>query len=112
MKELIESVAFEGTRLTVTVRLPFPVDAAALAVATAIRVFERYAVMDRVAVVSEAGEVSLSRDQVERPFHSDGLGALQDPRQWRQALARAMQAFLLGEADLTLGPQALRSSAS
>jgi hypothetical protein len=50
----------------------------------------------RVAVGSEAGGVSLSQDRtkVERPLHRDGLGALHELRQCRQAHTLAMQGFL------------------
>jgi hypothetical protein len=69
VKELIEPVAFEVTRLTVTVRPPLPVGAAAVALATGIRVFERYPVNERAAVISEADEVRLFRDEVQRSLH-------------------------------------------
>jgi hypothetical protein len=69
VKELIEPIAFERTRLTATVRPPLPAGAAAPALATAIRVFECYPVNERVAVISEADEVRLFRDEVQRPLH-------------------------------------------
>ncbi len=94
MKELIQSIGLDGTTLTVTVRATLPVNGPALAAATALRVFERYPVMDRVALVVGATEISMSRRQVERVLHPDGFAVLKERGRWRQILARIVQGLL------------------
>jgi len=93
MKNLIESLALEGTALTVALAPALPVDARTLTAATAIRVFDRYPVIDRVIMVTGANKISLSREQVERLLHSETL-AKPDGNQWRHAVA--LIAALLG----------------
>jgi hypothetical protein len=93
MKNLIESLALEGTALTVALAPALPVDARTLTAATAIRVFDRYPVIDRVIMVTGANKISLSREQVERLLRSETL-AKPDGSQWRHAVARI--AALLG----------------
>ena len=86
MKNLIESLALEGTALTVALAPALPVDARTLTAATAIRVFDRYPVIDRVIMVTGANKISLSREQVERLLRSETL-AKPDGNQWRHAVA-------------------------
>jgi hypothetical protein len=94
VRELIESIALEGTALTVHAREPLPVDRLTLAAATALRVFERYPVLTRVTLaVGDGGEaVALGREEVVGALGVEGLGALRAWGGWRQALARVVQA--------------------
>lgn len=96
MREQVEGLTLEGTTLRVAVREPLPVDLPTLAVATAIRVLDRYAVLDRVTVTAPATEVSLTRDEVERLLRPEGFAALREWGRWRQVLARAVQAYTGG----------------
>ena len=85
---LIESLALEGTALTLTLAPTLPVEASTLAAATAIRVFDRYTVIDRVIIVTGADKVSLSRGEVEHLLRSENLAGLDGKQRWRHAVAR------------------------
>ncbi len=88
MRGLIESLALEGSALTVTLALTLPVDGRTLTAATAIRVFDRYPVIDRVIIVTGADKVSLFREQVEHLLRSETLAGLDGKQRWRHAVAR------------------------
>ncbi len=88
MKGLIESLALEGTALTVTLAPTLPVDARTLTAATAIRVFERYPVIDRVIIVTGATKIGLSREKVDHLLRSENLAKLDGTQRWRHAVAR------------------------
>jgi len=85
---LIESLALEGTALTLTLAPTLPVNARTVAAATAIRVFDRYPVIDRVIIVTGADKVSLSRGEVEHLLRSESLAGLDGKQRWRHAVAR------------------------
>ena len=87
---LVESLALEGTTLTVTLAPTLPVEARTLAAATAIRVFDRYTVIDRVIIVTGADQVSLSRGEVEHLLRSESLAGLDGKQRWRQSVARVV----------------------
>lgn len=93
MRELIESVAIEGTALTVALAPAVPVDLSTLAVATAVRALDRYPVLDRVTVLSGSTEITLRRGEVEQLVLPDGVAAARQPDRWRQVLARAVERF-------------------
>lgn len=93
MKEQIDAVALEGSTLRVTAQRPLPVEPDVLAVATAIRVFERYPILDRLALVVGGAEIALSREEVERWLGPAGFASLKEWGGWRRALARAIQAY-------------------
>lgn len=94
MKELIESIAIEGTALTVTLSSTLPVDVPTLAVATAIRTLHRYPVLERVTVRSGPTEIGLSRGEVEQLVQPDAVIVPREPDRWRQVLARAVERLL------------------
>ena len=85
---LLESLALEGTALTLTFAPTLPVNARTLAAAAAIRVFFRYKVIDRVSIVTGADKVSLSRVEVEHLLRSENLARLDGMQRWRHAVAR------------------------
>jgi hypothetical protein len=88
MKGLIQSLALEGTALTVTLAPTLPVSARTLSAATAIRVFDRYPVIDRVSIVTGANTVSLSREQVEHLMSPENPARPEGTQRWRQAVTR------------------------
>jgi hypothetical protein len=94
VRELIESVTIEGTALTVALSPTLPVDVPTLAVATAIRALDRYAVLDRVTVRSGSTEITLARAEIEELAQPDGVAAARESDRWRQVLARAVERFL------------------
>ena len=98
MRELIDVVAIQGRTLQITAHGPQAVDPPTLAVATALRVFVRYPVLDRLVLSIGADEIRLSRGEIERLLGGEGFAALQDRRRWRQILARVVQAYTRAEA--------------
>lgn len=94
MREQIDGVALEGQRLRVTARRPLPVEPSTLALATAIRVFEHYPILDRLTLTisDEETEVTFTREEIERLLGPAGFAALKAWGGWRQVLARAVQA--------------------
>ena len=64
MKSRIESVAFEGTTLRVSAREPLPAELRVLALATALRVFERFPAFSRLVLSTGTAEVSISREEI------------------------------------------------
>jgi len=93
VRELIESVVLEGTTLRVRAREPLPVELPALLVGTAMRVFERHPVLRRVALSTPSAELAVSREEIERGLAPEGFASLREWGRWRQALARAVQAY-------------------
>jgi hypothetical protein len=89
----IEGLSLAGRTLRVTARDPLPADAVTLAVATAIRVFERFGVLDALVLAGEHGELRLSRAEVERLLAPDGFPAREERTRWPQILARAVQRY-------------------
>ncbi len=94
MRELVESVAVEGMALTVALSPTLPVDVPTLAVATAIRAFDRYPILDRVTVRSGSTEIGLSRGEIEHLVQPDDVAAAREPDRWRQMLTRTVERFL------------------
>jgi hypothetical protein len=94
MRELIESIAIEGTALTVNLAATLPVDLPTLAVATASRALDRYPVLDRVTVLSGSTKIGLSREEVEHLLQPDGVAAAKESARWQQVLARAVERYL------------------
>ena len=104
MRRLIESLALEGTALTVTLAPTLPVDARTLAAATAIRAFDRYPVVDSVIIVTGATTLSLSREQVEHHLRSETPVSLDGKQRWRQAVARVAAGLPKLEGEPTRPP--------
>jgi hypothetical protein len=88
MRAIAESVALDGTALTVRLAPPLPVDGRMLSAATAIRVFERYAVIERLTIVAGAVQVSLSRTHVEDLLGAPDLAALDATQRRWQGIVR------------------------
>jgi hypothetical protein len=93
MTQLIEEVALEGQSVRVTAREPLPVAFRALAIAAAIRVFERYAALDRLTLSAGSEELTVSRPDVERLLGPEGLARLKDRDGARDVLERAIRDF-------------------
>lgn len=91
MKAWIEGVSLSGRTLRVAARDPLPADAVTLTVAAAIRVFERFGVLDTLVLAGEHGELRLTRPEVERLLAPDGFPAREERARWPQLLARAVQ---------------------
>jgi hypothetical protein len=94
VKAWINGLTFSGSTLRVTVADAVPADHATLAVATALRVFDRFPALDRV-VMNGGGqpEATLARADAESLLAPIGLAALKDRGRWPQVLARAVQRF-------------------
>ena len=92
MSEPIEAVALEGQTLRVIARLPLPVEPRTLAVAAAVRLFERYPVFDRLTLTVGSSETRVSRETISRVLGPGGFGPLKDPARYRQVLYDALQA--------------------
>jgi len=92
VSEQIEAVALEGQTVRVTARLPLPVEPRTLAVAAAIRLFERYPVFDRLTLTVGRTETRVSRETISRVLGPRGFAALKDPARYHQALYDALEA--------------------
>lgn len=91
MRERIEALALEGRTVRVTARDPLPVEPRVLALAAAMRVFERYPVLHRLTLTVAGAEVTASREEVERLLGPEGFSALKDRDRWRRLLAEGLQ---------------------
>lgn len=97
MKARVDTVSLAGSTLRVTASEPLPADRVTLAVATAIRVFERFSALDGLLLGGSEGEVSVTRADVERLLAPDGFAVLQDRGRWPQLLARAIQRYVASD---------------
>lgn len=91
MRGEIEAVTLAGPVLRVSVREPLPLEPWMLAVATAIRAFERYAILNQLILTVGQKEIGVSRKEVERLLAPDGFAQLKEWGGWRQVLARIAQ---------------------
>jgi hypothetical protein len=94
MREQIEAITIDGRALRVLVREPLRVEQHVLALATALRVFERYSVFDELTLVVGGREIRLSREEIERLLGPDGWRAVLERGRWQQTLARVVQSFV------------------
>jgi hypothetical protein len=94
MKAWVDAISLAGSTLRVTAPEPLPADRGTLAVASAIRVFERFPALDGLVLAGGDGEVSVTRATIERLLSPDGFAALQDRSRWPQVLARAVQRYV------------------
>jgi hypothetical protein len=92
VSEPIEAVALEGQTVRVAARLPLPVEPRTLAMAAAIRLFERYPVFDRLTLTVGSTETRVSRETIRRVLGPGGFVVLKDPARYRQVLYDALQA--------------------
>jgi hypothetical protein len=93
MKAWVDAISLAGSTLRITAPEALPADRATLAVASAIRVFERFPALDGLVLAGGEGEVSMTRASVERLLAPDGFAVLQDRSRWPQVLARAVQRY-------------------
>jgi hypothetical protein len=94
VREQIEAVTIDGRALRVSVREPLRVEQHVLALATALRVFQRYPVFDELTLVVGRSETRLSRQEIERLLGPKGWRAVLERRRWPQTLARVVQSFV------------------
>jgi hypothetical protein len=93
VKAWVEAISLGGSTLRVTARDPFPAEGDTLAVASAIRVFERFQALDTLVLAGRDAEVRVTRADVERLLEPDGFAALRDRTRWPQVLARALRRY-------------------
>jgi hypothetical protein len=98
VKAWVDAVSLAGSAVRVTATEPLPAERDTLAVASAIRVFERFPALDGLMLISAGGEVSLTRACVEGLLAPDGFAALRDRGRWPQVLARAVQRYAANDA--------------
>ena len=91
MRSWIDAVTLVGSTVRVTLPSPLPAARDTLAVASALRLFDRFPALDGLVLVADGEEVALSRADVERLLAPDGFSALQERGRWSQVLARAIQ---------------------
>jgi hypothetical protein len=91
MGQLIDAVALEGLNIRVTGRDPLPVEPRAFAVAAAIRVFDRYPVLDRLTLMAGSREITLSRQDIDRLLGPEGFTRLEHRDGVREVLERAIR---------------------
>lgn len=93
MRDRIEAVALRALELRVAARAPLPVAPKALALAAAIRVFDRYPILARLTLTVDGSEIDVSREEVERLLAPHGFIPLRERGRWRQMLAELARAY-------------------
>ena len=88
MTALVESISFDGTEVTLTLRPPTNSDWQALAAAASIRLLESYPVIQRVVLKWGPGNFRTSRAQVEQLLHPDGFAAIANRARWQEIVNR------------------------
>ena len=99
MRAWVDAVSLVGSTLRVTAPGPLPAERDTLAVATAIRVFERFQALSELVLGGGDGEVTLTRGDVERLLAPDGFAALRERGRWPHVLARAVQRYAGAHAE-------------
>jgi hypothetical protein len=94
-----DAVSLVGSTLRVTAPGPLPAERDTLAVATAIRVFERFPALGDLVLAGGDSEVTLTRGDVERLLAPEGFAALRERGRWPQVLARAVQRYAAARAE-------------
>jgi hypothetical protein len=95
VREQLQAISIEGQHVRVTARGSLSVEPRLLALAAALRVFERYAVLDRLTLTAGDVEVAVSRELVNRLLGPEGFAALKDRTRYRQILSHGTE---VGEA--------------
>jgi hypothetical protein len=94
VKAWVDAISIAGSMLRVSAPDPLPAGRDTLAVATAIRVFERFPALDRLELLGGSEEaLSLARADVERLLAPLSFAALRDRGRWPQVLSRAVQRY-------------------
>ncbi len=88
MTTLVESISFDGTEITLTLRPPNNSDWRALAAAASIRLLESYPVIDRVGLKWGSGIFRTSRAHVEKLLHPDGFAVIANRARWQDIVNR------------------------
>jgi hypothetical protein len=88
MTTLVESISFDGTEITLTLRPPNNSDWQALAAAASIRLLESYPVIQRVILKWDSGVFRTSRAHVEQLLHPDGFAAIANRARWQEIVNR------------------------
>jgi hypothetical protein len=88
MTKIVESISFDGTEITLTLRPPNNSDWQALAAAASIRVLESYPVIQRVVLKWGSGIFRTSRSHVEQLLHPDGFAAIANRARWQEIVNR------------------------
>jgi hypothetical protein len=91
VRSWIGAVGLSGSTIRVSVPEPLPADAHALAVAGAVRVFERFPALGSFVLMAGGGEMTVTRADVERLLAPEGWPALEDRGRWPEVLARAVE---------------------
>ena len=99
MKISVEAVSLTGPTVRVSAPDPVPAERAILALASAIRVFDRFPVLDALVLAGGEHEVTVTRADVERALSPEGFAALRDRGRWPQVLARAAQQLGAGAGE-------------
>ena len=93
MRQLIEAVTLEGQRVRVSARDPLPVPRKSLAIAAAIRVFERYPALVHLTLSVANTEITVSREEVDRLLGPEGFARLKDRDSSREVLQQAIRDY-------------------
>ena len=88
MTTLVESISFNGTEITLTLRPPSNSDWQALAAAASIRILESYPAIQRVVLKWGSGMFRTSRSHVEQLLHPDGFAAIANRARWQEIVNR------------------------
>jgi hypothetical protein len=88
MTTLVESISFDGTEVTLTLRPPNNSDWQALAAAASIRVLETYPVIQRVVLKWGSGTFRTSRSHVEQLLHPNGFAVIANRARWQEIVNR------------------------
>jgi hypothetical protein len=86
MKSPVESISLDGMEMRLVLRSPIPADGKALAAAAAVRILERYPVIQTVVSVWGHAQFEVTREEVERLLRPDGLAALADRARWQDLI--------------------------
>ena len=90
MRAEIETVALEGPNVRVKLRDTVSVEPRVLTLAAALRLFEQYAVLQRLTLATPDVEVAVSREAVTRLLGPEGFAALKDRARYRQILSQGL----------------------
>jgi|KBSMisStaDraftv2_1062788.scaffolds.fasta_scaffold48187_1 hypothetical protein len=90
MTSLLESISFDGTEITLTLRPPNNSDWQALAAAASIRLLESFPVIQHVVLKWGSGVFRTSRTHVEQLLHPDGFAAIANRARWQDIVNRLM----------------------
>jgi len=88
MTTLVESISFEGTQITLTLRPPNNSDWQALAAAASIRILESYPAIQKVVLKWGSGVFRTSRSHVEQLLHPDGFAVIANRARWQEVVNR------------------------